>query len=195
MILEEIKKLFEICKQELISIGIDCEKDCKIDINISKRNNKRYGCCIPEIPDKSTKYYIYIKRKRFIKFVRYKRYHIEISPWVMDLDDEIIKNTIIHELIHCLPECDNHGKEFKKYADLVNTNLGYNISRLGNKAKDYEKSNKQFVEQNVYNYKIECKRCGQTFYRKRLNKGFEKKYLCGKCKGKFIITHSIFYLS
>lgn len=193
--MKNIKELFEDCKQQLYNIGIDCENDCDIDISISKRNNKRYGCCKPEEPDKSTKYYIYIKRKKFVKYARYKKYHIEISPWVMELDEKIIKNTIIHELIHCLPGCDNHGKQFKMYANLINNTLKYNISRLGNKAEDYEKSNKQFMEQNVYNYKIECQKCGQTFYRKRLNKGFEKKYLCGKCKGKFTIIHSIFYLS
>ena len=27
-----------------------------------------------------------------------------------------IKNTIMHEIIHCFPYCNNHGSEFKKYA-------------------------------------------------------------------------------
>ena len=137
--MKNIKELFEDCKQELYNLGIDCENDCDIDIGISKRNNKRYGCCKPEEPDKSTKYYIYIKRKKFVKYTRYKKYHIEISPWVMELDEKIIKNTIIHELIHCLPGCDNHGKQFKMYANLINDTLKYNISRLGNKAEDMRK--------------------------------------------------------
>ena len=26
----------------------------------------------------------------------------------------------MHELIHCMPYCNNHGKEFKKYANIIN---------------------------------------------------------------------------
>lgn len=112
------------------------------------------------------------------------KYHIEISPWVMELDYKIIKNTIMHELIHCLPECDNHGVKFKKYAIYINEKLGYNITRLGNKQEDYKKSNKQFEEENMYKYKIQCCKCGQTFFRKRYNKDFVRKYRCGKCSRK-----------
>ncbi len=48
----------------------------------------------------------------------------------MELDEEIIKNTIMHELIHCMPYCNNHGKKFKEYAKYINKNLGYDISRV-----------------------------------------------------------------
>ncbi len=48
----------------------------------------------------------------------------------MQLDKNIIKNTIMHELIHCMPYCNNHGAEFKKYARYINEKLGYNISRV-----------------------------------------------------------------
>jgi predicted SprT family Zn-dependent metalloprotease len=190
--MKDIQELFEECKKELYNIGINVEKDCKVDIQISKRNNKRYGCCKPDEPDKATKYNVLIRKKKYVKYYRYKKYHIEISPWVMELDDIIVKNTIIHELIHCLPECDNHGSKFKRYASFINEQLGYNIARLGNKAEDYKKSNKQFDEEIVYNYEIKCKNCGQTFYRKKINKGFEKKYFCGKCKGKFIVISGKF---
>ena len=35
----------------------------------------------------------------------------EVSKWVLELDDNIIKNTIMHELIHCMPYC-NRTYEF-----------------------------------------------------------------------------------
>ena len=103
----------------------------------------------------------------------------------MKLDEKIIKNTIIHELIHCIPYCNNHGKEFKKYATYINEKLGYNISRTGSPKEDYEKSNLEYNELNVYKYKIICAKCGQEFFRKRLNKNFVRKYRCGKCGEKF----------
>ena len=69
-------------------------------------------------------------RHKLIKYGRCNKHHIEISPWVMQLDKNIIKNTIMHELIHCMPYCNNHGAEFKKYARYINEKLGYNISRV-----------------------------------------------------------------
>jgi len=181
---EKLKKLYEECIKELKLININLEDVGKIDISFSKRNNKRYGCCKQEKPDKSSAY----KIGRKIYFRKFNEHHIEISKWVMELNDDIIKNTIIHELIHCMPDCNNHGKEFKKYANFVNEKLGYNISRLGDKKQDFEDSNIEFKEDyKKYNYKIECENCNQIYYRQRLSKNFTRKYRCGKCKGKLVI--------
>ena len=112
---EKLNKLYKECIEELKSIGIDIDIRT-IEIQISKRNNKRYGCCKQEDPDKNTKYYEKIGNKRYLRYAKFNKHIIEISKWVMELNDDIIKNTIIHELIHCMPDCNNHGKEFKKYA-------------------------------------------------------------------------------
>ncbi len=188
---EKLSRLYKECIKELKEIGIDVdntEKVGKIDISISMRNNKRYGCCKQEKPDKSYKTIIKRGYKRIIRFEKFELHHIEISPWVMELDGKIIKNTIIHELIHCFPYCNNHGEQFKKYAKYINTKLGYDISRVGNKKEDFEKSNVEFKETVNYKYKVICKACGQEFYRKRLSKNFLRKYRCGKCNGKFEVT-------
>ena len=53
---QKLQKLFLECVNELNKIGIDIlnEKQYgKIEISISKRNNKRYGCCKQEEPDKN----------------------------------------------------------------------------------------------------------------------------------------------
>ena len=186
---EELKKLYKECVEELRNIRIDIFKPeiGEIDICISKRNAKRYGCCKQEEPEKTTKYYERVGRKKFIKYAIYKKHTIEISKWVMELDEKIIKNTIMHEIIHCFPYCNNHGSEFKKYAKYINEKLGYDISRVGNKKEDYRKSDKEYNEEEKFKYKIVCKKCSQTFYRQRLIKNLIQKYRCGKCGGKFII--------
>ena len=184
----KLNELYTQCVEELKSIGIDIcgvPNVGSIDIKISKRNNKRYGCCKQEEPDKSTRTIEKIGRRRVVRYGIFNKHHIEISPWVMELDNEIIKNTIMHELIHCLPYCNNHGEEFKKYANLINQKLGYNISRLGNKKEDYSKSNVEYDEKEEYKYHIKCTNCGQEFFRKRLNKNFDRRFRCGKCRGKF----------
>ncbi len=185
---EKLNRLYKESLEELKSIGIDLfnEKSIgKIDIKLSKRNNKRYGCCKQEDPEKSTIY----RLNRKIYYRKYNIHHIEISKWVMELNDDLIKNTIIHELIHCIPDCNNHGKQFKLYAKTINSKLGYSISRIGNRQEDYKKSNLEFEDDKKdYKYKIVCSSCGLIYYRKRMTKGFLKKYRCGKCKGKLYLT-------
>ena len=186
MLDEKLNKLYLECIKELQNIGIDIlnkELIGTIDIKISKRNNKRYGCCKQENPDKKYKVVQKIGRHKIIKYEKFDIHHIEISKWVMDLNDEIIKNTIMHELIHCIPFCNNHGKEFKKYAAYINKKLGYSITSKGNKKEDYKASNLEYQEDS-YKYKILCKNCGQIIYRKRFNPNLIKKYRCGKCGGK-----------
>lgn len=56
---------------------------------------------------------------------------------------------------------------------------------FGNKQEDYKKSNKYYEEERIYNYKIECQKCGYTIYRQRYTKNFIHRYKCGKCGGKF----------
>ena len=187
---DKLNRLFIECIDELNRIGIDILNENqygKIDISIAKRNNKRYGCCKQEEPDKNYRKINIIRRRKIIKYEKFNKHHIEISKWVMELEDDIIKNTIMHELIHCIPYCNNHGTEFKKYAELLNTNYRYDISRVGDKKKDFEKSNIEYKETKKYNYKVICKGCKQEFYRQRLNRNFTRKYRCAKCGGRFEI--------
>lgn len=184
---EKLIKLYDECIKELQSIKInviDNELIGKIDIKLTKRNSKRYGCCKQEEPIKECYHITKIGRRKIKKYDAFKKHHIEISKWVMNLDESIIKNTIMHEIIHCFPYCNNHGKEFKKYVAYINQNLGYNITRLGNKEEDFKKSNLEYKENtNSYKYRIICNKCGQIIYRQRFKKELINKYRCGKCGG------------
>ena len=150
---------------------VDLYKKCVEELNSIKININCY-------------HIIKSRRHKIKKYDIFKNHHIEISKWVMELDEAIIKNTIMHEIIHCLPYCNNHGKEFKKYATYINEKLGYNITRLGNKEEDYKKSNLEYKEKiNNYKYKIICNKCGQIIYRQRFRKELINNYRCGKCGG------------
>lgn len=180
----KLERLYNECLQELNSIGIDMslKEYGVISIRIAKRNNKRYGCCKQEEPDRKYKTVKKIGRYRCVRYERFNKHTIEVSKWVMDLEDNIIKNTIMHELIHCMPFCNNHGDMFKKYARFINKRLGYDISRLGNKKDDYEKSNLEYEEKG-FKYTIMCTSCGKVIHRNRLTKDFFRKYRC-LCNGK-----------
>ena len=181
---EKLERLYKECSEELRSIGINIETFGNIQIKISQRAKKRYGCCKQEEPDKKTRY----RESHKIRYGVYNKHIIEISAWLMELDETIIKNTIIHEIIHCMPYCNNHGSEFKKYAEHINKRLGYNITREGNKEEDYRKSNIEYHDDQQPKYKVQCCDCGQVFYRQRITRGFTRKYRCGICNGKFNVT-------
>ena len=180
---EKLIRLYNECIEELntIEINVLAKEIGSIDIKINNRSKKRYGACKQEEPDKRYIRKLKVGRKIVIQCDRFNKHHIEISRWVMDLNDKIIKNTIIHEIIHCLPYCNNHGKEFKQYSKVINEKLGYNISRLGNKAKDMRASNIDYEEKKPnYKYEIICQKCGQKVLRQRIVKNFAKKYRCRK---------------
>lgn len=184
---EKLQRLYNECINELKSINIDINNPMigEIDVRIAPRNTKRYGCCKQEEPDLTSRYTVKRGRHKIIGYERFNKHHIEINKWVMDLEDKLIKNTIMHEIIHCFPRCNNHGETFKKYASYINQNLNYNITRVGDKKEDFKKSNLDFDEnENNYKYKIVCQECGQLILRKRLQRNFIKKYRCGKCGGK-----------
>ena len=181
---QKLEQLYNQCLAELESIGFNLSKANigEITIQLSKRNNKRYGCCKQENPDEKYKVIKKVGRKKYIQYEKFNKHTIEVSKWVMELDEKIIKNTIMHEIIHCFPYCNNHGPQFKKYANFINVKLGYNISRLGNKEKDFQNSNIQYTKEE-YKYTIKCKKCGKQFHRNRLQKNFFTKYRC-MCGGK-----------
>lgn len=149
---EKLKKLYRECINELKDIGIDIENPKmfgNIEIGLAKRNSKRYGCCKQSEPDVKCFHYVIRKRRKVKIYDKFNKHSIEVCKWVLDLDNKIIKNTIMHELIHCFPNCNNHGEEFKKYAKFINDKLGYDIKRLGNKEKDFKQSNLEYEEKSV----------------------------------------------
>lgn len=189
--INKLNRLYNECILELKEVGIDIlnEKEYgTITIGFTKRKTKRYGGCKNSLPDLKFKEVKKIGRRKYIKYNKFNKHEIEISKWVIDLNEDIIKNTIMHELIHCLPYCNDHGKYFKYYAKIINQKFGYDIQRVGNKKEDYLNSNLEYSdEENTikYNYLVKCTNCSQEFKRQRINKDFVKKYKCGICNNKF----------
>ena len=57
-------------------------------------------------------------------------YYIEISGHTLQNTEKSLRNTLIHELIHTVPDGMCHTGEWKKWAKYVSTKTGYNIKRL-----------------------------------------------------------------
>lgn len=111
-----------------------------------------------------------------------KRYTITLSEILLadNVNSVAIKDTMIHEILHTIPKCMNHGAEWKKYASIVNSHYPqYNIKRTTScEEKGIEKTEK-------YKYVLKCKECGHTYFYTRQTKAVKnyEKFHCGYCEG------------
>ena len=62
-------------------------------------------------------------------------YYIEISRYTLNNPEKSIRNTLIHELLHTVPDGMRHTGEWKKWAKYVSSKTGYTIQRLGGEEK------------------------------------------------------------
>ena len=64
--------------------------------------------------------------------IQINEFHNKLSP------DTSVMNTLVHELLHSLPNCMNHGEMWKRYANKYNSVYGTTISRLSPLEGDYK---------------------------------------------------------
>ena len=164
MYMKDLMTLVEICKTDLDSLEIKYGKINGWSINY--RAKCRLGQC---------------------KVVSTNTFDINISEAILqdNVDDQIALNTIMHELLHTVKGCFNHGSKWKMCADLVNTKLPqYNIKRVATRSETNLLTERKPP---VYKYTLRCIKCGQEIKRQKESKVIKnyKRYRCGKCGGKF----------
>lgn len=154
------KRLIDECREELSFIGIQLPNN--ISFSINTRAKRTLGFC----------------SKKNGTFV------IEVSAVFANSSiEKDIKNTIIHEMLHTLDDCMNHGKVWQSYADRVNRSLGYHIKRTN--------INKGAEEH--YRYKITCQSCGYSWKRMKRCDLVDNPHdhwcsKCGRLKGTLAVT-------
>lgn len=127
------------------------------------------------------------------------RYVIQINEFHNKLSPETsVMNTLIHELLHSLPKCMNHGEIWKRYANMYNRAYGTTISRLSPLEGDYkifkeeidkQRGHTQHKNHSVYSdgkHKITCSKCNKSWYYERAGRVVKlamqnKKLKCPHC--------------
>jgi predicted SprT family Zn-dependent metalloprotease len=117
-----------------------------------------------------------------------EEFEIEVNPILLEFDKDkkyIIENTIAHELCHTLPNCYNHGAEFKKKAKLIHNLFGYIVDTNAT-IEESQYLNKLLLKHNP-KYKIVCNGCGVTIPYYRLNNKIKQPntYKCIHCGERF----------
>jgi len=109
-------------------------------------------------------------------------FRIDISTELYKADDDKLKTVLMHELLHTVKGCFNHGKKWKLMAATVNREMGLNIKTTAEMPAGSESN----TSNPVYRYKIVCQSCGNTSYRVKRSKVIEhpENYRCAKCGGK-----------
>lgn len=161
----EIEAIFNQCQKDLEEMGIGHESIVEFEIENLKNTRFGYARWIPEK----------------------EGWHISVSKVFLDDRTDLsgLRGTIYHELLHTLPDCDNHGKKWQDLADAVQRK--FPACHVGRVADNKEIG----IPDSVFltgkeKYMILCKDCGHRGFRTRWTSLLEhiEEYECGGCKGK-----------
>lgn len=91
-------------------------------------------------------------------------FNIKVNDRVLRSNDveSVILNVLLHEYLHTVRGCFNHGKLWKHYANLIRTRFGIDIKRIAS-SEEYGVE----IDYTEYKYKLVCNHCGETSYYKR----------------------------
>ena len=153
----ELDGLMARLRRELISIGIPVSNRLEPEVRINTRARRRLGCC----------------------YYQSGRYWIEVSQAVLE-DEDLLKQTLVHELLHTCPKCRDHGPKWKAYAQTVNEKLGYRIERTVKTETPAGSLRHEEIK-----YILECQSCGAQIKRMRMSKAVKSPWRYrGPCGGK-----------
>lgn len=113
-------------------------------------------------------------------------YRIEVGSALMETDAFIVKNILVHELLHTCHGCYNHGSRWKRYAEKMNQLYGYHITTT---ATYKQLGLPEPEKKKTLRYRIACQNCGTVFYRQKKSRLVTNtgEYRC-RCGGKLICT-------
>ena len=91
-----------------------------------------------------------------IKRIGTNHYEIELNSIHNEVDnDQNVKNTVIHEIIHSLPGCMNHGFLWKEVCDKYNRAYNTQLSRTSIASTEYM----SIVSTKYKKYTLTCNKC------------------------------------
>lgn len=149
------KKLEEVIAQAK-AIGIPISNNIQKNVVVNTRAKTRFGCC---------------KKQK-------SGYIIEVSGAVANGPEASLLQTLAHEVLHTCPDCQNHGRGWKTYAEAMNGSYGYKIKRTATPEELGFKREIPLKKESNAKYVLICRECGQIIERSRKSR---------------LVTHTHFY--
>lgn len=143
--------------KELRGLGVPVSKKLDPHVRINTRAKRRLGCCVYS-PGQCA---------------------VEVSARILE-DPELLRLTLVHELLHTCPGCRNHGPQWKSWARIAGQALGLDVQRT----VPLEDSPGPLRQESV-KYVLQCQSCGALIPRKRMSKAVKApwRYRCS-CGGR-----------
>lgn len=111
---ERINKMLEDSIALLKELGVPISENICPEVTLTGSHCSYGRCC----------------RKGSLKKYTEYDFYIEISGHTLGNTEKSLRNTLIHELLHTVPNGHDHRGEWKKWAKYVSAKTGYNIQRL-----------------------------------------------------------------
>jgi predicted metal-dependent hydrolase len=106
--MKDIQKIYDKCKGIMRENKIPIAKNIRENIEINKRLKRTLAECVIDDDE----------------------YVIYINGHILDSEDYVLEEILLHELIHTIDGCFSHNDKFKQYGDKLNKKYGYHIARL-----------------------------------------------------------------
>lgn len=169
--MRDLKTCLKQCEAILDQLNIPYSDPLEIKVNTRAKN--RWGQCVRE---------------------RYG-YFININALLLqeEVDIRALQTTILHELLHTNPGCQNHGPKWQSYAKAVNEATGLNLQTTNMLHEEYGFASlfQAGREKEPDRYLVTCTKCGYERRYKRASKvvNHPERYRCGLCRG--VLTSTI----
>ena len=119
-----INRMLAECKALLKGLGVPISDSICPEVMLTGTHRSYGRCCAKGSLKKYTEYDFYI----------------EISGHTLNNTDKSLRNTIIHEHLHTVPNGMSHTGEWKKWAKYVSKKTGFNIQRCDGDATFEDKA-------------------------------------------------------
>lgn len=120
---ERINGMLAECRTLLEGMGVPVSKSICPKVTITSSRSCWGRCC----------------RKGSLKKYTDYDFYIEISGRALQCSEKTLRNTLIHELLHTVPDGMRHTGEWKKWARYVSARTEYTIQRVGGDKSDEDK--------------------------------------------------------
>ena len=165
------KEDYAECKEQLAKLGYELQDNIPLVFN--NRASRRFGQCS-------------VTRNNYTGNTRVTKIELSTKTFAYRTKEEI-KNTVMHECIHAIPQChyEGHKGNWLRIANEVNRAYGYKIKRCSD-ITDME-AYAEAVKQRT-NYVVKCEKCGHEWHYQKMSKCVQhpERYTHTGCGGHLI---------